>query len=406
MLTMAGRADAALYRQLEYTEGVAASEEVKEAIASALTHMLSGGRSHRGGLTLVKRLQVARLRASEEAEWDVVRLLQDALDYTDGKILKPEFEERYRLFQDGGRSVILRDLLSGILGSAVEFATSVGRRYLTEHENTSASELLDYLDSLGRDARFMDAPDDQPGRYRIVRGRAEDAKWLERVLRNRIYLEDPSAEAHRLAMSSSAVRALVNDSDGQALLRAAELKRRSESLTEIQAKIADPSVLESDLQRSLEDKPWIFGGRFVDVAERRRLVQGGEIDIPLIRADGSMQIVEIKRAMGIGNIVKRHRGKWLPSHEVHDAVGQAINYLVELDENRQYIANEFGYDTRRASAIVLIGHPGIHPGVPESDINEAMRTFNTHLSRVEVITYKELLDNARRSLADSVGDTV
>ncbi len=31
---------------------------------------------------------------------------------------------------------------------------------------------------------------------------------------------------------------------------------------------------------------------------------------------------------------------------------------------------------------------------------QALRTFNTHVNRVEVITYKELIDNARRSLGD------
>ncbi|MFB7295580.1 hypothetical protein [Streptomyces rubiginosohelvolus] len=83
---------------------------------------------------------------------------------------------------------------------------------------------------------------------------------------------------------------------------------------------------------------------------------------------------------------------------MHDAVGQAINYLVGLDENREKIRRELGIETRRASAVVLIGHPEVQPDVPEQDINEALRTFNSHMSRVEVLTYKELIDNAERSL--------
>ncbi|MFB7196780.1 hypothetical protein [Streptomyces sp. NPDC056240] len=36
--------------------------------------------------------------------------------------------------------------------------------------------------------------------------------------------------------------------------------------------------------------------------------------------------------------------------------------------------------------------------MPETEISEALRTFNTHVNRVEVLTYKELLDNAHRAL--------
>ncbi|WP_258055638.1 hypothetical protein [Streptomyces sp. Ru62] len=63
------------------------------------------------------------------------------------------------------------------------------------------------------------------------------------------------------------------------------------------------------------------------------------------------------------------------------------------------VRDEFGIETRRAGALVLVGHPGLHPGVPESEVNEALRTFNPHVTRFEVLTCKELLDNAERSLA-------
>jgi hypothetical protein len=36
--------------------------------------------------------------------------------------------------------------------------------------------------------------------------------------------------------------------------------------------------------------------------------------------------------------------------------------------------------------------------VPEEAIYETIRTLNTHLTRVEVLTYKELVDNAERSI--------
>lgn len=87
-------------------------------------------------------------------------------------------------------------------------------------------------------------------------------------------------------------------------------------------------------------------------------MSGDEVDIPLIRGDGALHVVELKRAASLrGPLVKEHRGAWVPTALVHDAVGQAVNYLVGLDENRQRLREELGIETRRASAMVLIGHP-------------------------------------------------
>jgi hypothetical protein len=81
-----------------------------------------------------------------------------------------------------------------------------------------------------------------------------------------------------------------------------------------------------------------------------------------------------------------------------DAVGQGANYLVGRDENRQRLREEFGIETWRTSAIVLIGHPSIPSSVPEESVTEALRIFNTQVNRVEVLTYEELVDKAERSL--------
>ncbi|WP_147472681.1 Shedu immune nuclease family protein [Streptomyces triticirhizae] len=62
------------------------------------------------------------------------------------------------------------------------------------------------------------------------------------------------------------------------------------------------------------------------------------------------------------------------------------------------IREEFGIETRRASATVLIGHPAPHPEVSETEISDTFRRLNSHVNRVEVVTYKELIDNAARAM--------
>lgn len=396
-----GRADWALELQLEHTKAQAVAAEAREAVEDVLRYLRSGGRGRRGGRELLRRLEIARLRASEESEWHVVRLVQDAHDYSSGRTTKPEFEERFQLFQDGARTSHNREMLAGIFHAVSSFVGGVGQRLLDEHDGCSAEHLLSHLKSLMSDGKFVDAPEDRPGRYRIVRGRAELALWLERVLRNRVDVEDPAAAAHELVRRPEALMVLGEEDGAEFLFKAAELRRRSAALTKLRTLVEDPATTETDLQWAIERQPWLFGGEYVETSTRRRLVAGNEMDIPLLRADGSLHVVELKCAMGARRIIKQHRGTWVPAAEVHDAAAQAVNYLVGLDEHRSAIRSATGIETRRSTATVLIGHPEIHPDVPEEVINDVFRTLNAHMNRVEVLTYKEFLDGAERALCVS-----
>lgn len=397
---MSVRSDFSLDLQLDHVLIAAVHADVKAALVAARQHMNSGHGGHRrGGKMLVQLLETVRQHAADMGEWQVVRLVQDSLDYAEGRILQPDFNERYRLFQDGVRNTNLREFAGNLLWTSFRFVAEASREYMDEHPDAGVDDLIAHFGSLSQDARFLDAPEDRPGRYRILRGRAETAVWLERVLRERVDIEEPAEAARRIVTSPEAVALLAADTEGQMVLKAAELQRRAAGLEALRKVVEDPTASEHALQRALEGQHWISGGRFVGEAAHRRLVPGDEVDIPLIRGDGSLHVVELKRAASlVGPLVKRHRGSWIPAADVHNAVGQAVNYLVGLDENRHRIREELGIETRRASAIVLIGHPSVQPSVPEESINEALRIFNTHVNRVEVLTYKELVDNAERSL--------
>ncbi|KAB8165350.1 DUF4263 domain-containing protein [Streptomyces sp. 3MP-14] len=375
--------------------------DVRAALGRVLTHMVGGpGRDRRGGRKLLELLKDARATAGAAEEWQIVRLLLDSLDYAENRILRPDFEERYRLFRmrDEPRTAH-GDFLSNTLSAALQFFGQTGNDYLRDHPGATAQEVMAHVVQISEDARFMRPSESAPGRFSILRGQAETAAWLEEVLRERIDIEDPQQVAHRIASSPEALAVLASDEEGQLLLRAAELKRRWEGLESLRRVAEDPAASELDLQRALEGQYWIFGGQYVDQAVQRRLVPGDEVDIPLIRGDGALHIVELKRSMNPKlSIVKRHRSSWVPTAEVHDAVSQAVNYLVGLDEHRPAIREEFGIETRRASATVLIGHPALHPEVSETEISDTFRRLNSHVNRVEVMTYKELIDNAARAM--------
>ena len=127
-------------------------------------------------------------------------------------------------------------------------------------------------------------------------------------------------------------------------------------------------------------------------------------DIPLVCADGSLEIVELKGPES--SVVKRYRNHLIVSCEVHEAVSQCISYLRTIDEMgaglRTTHRNEIGqdYDYRRARGVVVIGHPDRIKldGVSRENVDQAVRSYNAHLSRVRVVTYADLLESAERAL--------
>lgn len=193
---------------------------------------------------------------------------------------------------------------------------------------------------------------------------------------------------------------LLEHGNGAELLSAIQLRVRRDQLATLRGTVERTDALERDLQASLTGAWWMFGGEFVGEAVRRRLVDTIELDIPLLQPDGVLHVVELKRANT--PVVRRHRNGLIVAGVVNEAVGQTMNYLTLLDEQRTALLHEFGIDTRRASATVVVGHPDFQDDLTGAEIHETLRIFTSHLSRVEVITYQQLLDRAERVL-DLVG---
>jgi hypothetical protein len=184
------------------------------------------------------------------------------------------------------------------------------------------------------------------------------------------------------------------------LLALIDLHRHEKGLARLRGVVEDPTSTEPDIQRILKEEWWVFGGRYMAPASRRGITLLDQFDIPLIRSDGTLHIVEIKPA-NIPRLVETHRNHLIVGPEVHKATSQTINYLRSLDEQRSLIKSELGIDCRRSFATVVIGHPSFVEDINEVEVAETFRTYNSHLARIEVITYKDLLDGATNALAIS-----
>jgi hypothetical protein len=213
----------------------------------------------------------------------------------------------------------------------------------------------------------------------------------------------PAAKAIRdlLAVleSDPATAAAMGELDeAQLLATLVQRTRRQADLDELRAAVEDPASSEGDLQKLVERMTWIFGGEFLPGTARRNLTLRDQLDLALLRPDGTLHGVELKKA-NIKKLVTGQRNHLIVGAEVNKAAGQAMNYLRELDEKRPQILVDLDIDCRRASMTVVIGHSGFDTtdATPE-EINEAIRTFNSHLTRMSITTYDRLIENAQRAI--------
>lgn len=243
------------------------------------------------------------------------------------------------------------------------------------------------------------------GRYRIIDVNTPTADLLALLEGNEGRAADLLAQLTTKVSTEALADALQATASGQGAAQLAEIERRRSVLDGLDAMLGDPATTESTLAPILKREPWIFGSRFI-ASIRTTLLPLDDHDLSLLTADGSLHIVELK-GCNIGPLVRRPREHWIVGAEVHEAAMQAANYVRTADELgatiETYVRNELGIDVdmRRPFATVVIGSPRYQTPnalLTATSIPHALRTYNALLSRVEVLTYDQLFDTARRSL--------
>jgi len=158
--------------------------------------------------------------------------------------------------------------------------------------------------------------------------------------------------------------------------------------------VEDPSTSEPDLQKQLEENPWIFGSEYSQLLDRRTWTRDEELDFMLRRTvDDFLEIVEIKRAFKEPLLLHdKSHDAYYPSSQLSVALGQAMGYIEEIERNRDSIVSKDGYDTLKIRARLIIGRNG------SMDVQRGLRNLNAHLHRIEVITFDQLLRIGERVL--------
>lgn len=193
-------------------------------------------------------------------------------------------------------------------------------------------------------------------------------------------LERASRDPHLFAESAVALNL--------AIYKAAVSKL--EELTE------KPGVTENEFQQHLTKNPWMFGSEYSELLPRRAWTRDERQDFVLRRTtDGYIEMIEIKTPLDgakLFNFDQSHESHY-PTADLSKVVGQVIRYIEKIDASRNTIIADDKEDPLKIRAKIIVGRDG------DADQVKALRSFNGHMNRIEIITFDHLLRIARRVIS-------
>jgi len=159
--------------------------------------------------------------------------------------------------------------------------------------------------------------------------------------------------------------------------------------------VEDPNTTEPNIQKHLEQNPWMFGSEYSELLDRRTWTRDDTVDYMLRRTiDNFLEIIEIKTPFPESLLLyDTSHDSYYPSAKLSPVIGQVMRYIEEIERARDSILSKDGFDTLKIRARIIIGRDG--------DVRHqvALRNLNAHLHRIEVITYDQLLRIAAKVLA-------
>jgi len=144
----------------------------------------------------------------------------------------------------------------------------------------------------------------------------------------------------------------------------------------------------------LEENPWVFGSEYSELLDRRTWSRDENLDFMLRRTvDRYLEIVEIKTPAVMSLFIHDpSHDSYYPSSKLSQALGQVFRYIEEIERRRDSIIATDRVDPHKIRARVIIGRDG------DERCQSALRALNSHLHRVEVLTFDQLKRVGQRTL--------
>lgn len=340
------RSSHSLRRMVEEARNLTEHTSVRERIDSVLRIMGNGfGGTYGKGRPLVDSLEDVAQESLLCGDFALAQRFQRFAGYASGKLYLDTVENYY----DERAKRRSEEYMRRMVSMGIERAVAALDALCADNPEASAADANALFRGIARSTEHLGIGSGEGGIQLPAKylKRLQEYGHMELVLRS---LPRPaSAEAARM-MSD-----VLAETDAGALAQLIELRARRAGLASLRAAVNNPASSEGALHSCLKNQEWIFGGAYVAELARRQYTPDTILDIPLLRGDGSLHVVELKRA-NVEKLIIRRSGHLMLGAPAHHAVSQAQNYLRTLDESRQAVLARHGIDVRRASATVVIGH--------------------------------------------------
>ena len=187
---------------------------------------------------------------------------------------------------------------------------------------------------------------------------------------------------------------------GRIVAAALRAGHQAEALEKLQHMIGAECV-EQEFQELFTKNWWMLGSRYIRLIPRREWTNEETLDLLLQSVDGYFDIIELKRSNT--RLFVQDHNILIPSNEVNRAVNQAAHYISEIESSRDNLVRRYGLDLYKLKAKILIGYLN----ADDADIKqkrEALRRYNSHLHRIEVVTFDQIENIAHHVLNHNISE--
>jgi hypothetical protein len=198
--------------------------------------------------------------------------------------------------------------------------------------------------------------------------------------------EDP------MALNLLIENAKNNPEKSKGIAAALNIARYTEAVTGLE-RLIENNAGEGAFQKHFSENPWMFGSEYSELLDQRKFTRNEEQDFMLRRTvDGYLEAIEIKTALvDMPLFFKDSSHNTLyPRSELSLVVGQVLKYIEELDAFRHSILAKDAEDVCKIRAKIIIGRDNNKEQIT------ALRRYNGHLHRIEILTFDQLLRIAQQ----------
>lgn len=248
------------------------------------------------------------------------------------------------------------------------------------HENFWA--LIDYVQSL----KLVDVP--RSGWSAILN---EEKELLSRVRVNQDFVQKVLTSFSTPEAQSLLIEAKKDDVKN--LYASVKQAKNKKALAELERLLAGNSS-EHALETWIKENDWVFGIEYLRKLEDTRIGLHQDTDLLVESLDGFVDLIELKKASAKPLFIEdtSHPGCYFPSAKLSQVIGQTIHYLSIMNDQRFPLKSEDGINVLKPRAKIVIGK--------SSDLNgkekEALRKLNDTLHGIEVLTYTEISQRAKK----------